>query len=92
VGARSVAIDSRGRIVAAGGPFLVARYRSTGRLDRSFSGNGRLITRAPQFDLAEAVGIDSRDRIVAAGYGRFPTGGHRDQDFAVARYVGYPRR
>jgi uncharacterized delta-60 repeat protein len=91
-GATPVAIDSRGRIVAAGGPFLLARYRSTGRLDRSFSGNGRVKTDAPHFDRSQDVAIDPRDRILAAGYGRFPHRGHYEEDFALARYVGYPRR
>jgi uncharacterized delta-60 repeat protein len=77
--ARSVAIDSHGRIIAAGETspsqrsidFAIARYRHSGRLDRSFSGNGKVVTDLGGFHLAKSVAIDSRDRIVVAGaYGR----------------------
>jgi uncharacterized delta-60 repeat protein len=80
----SVAIDSRGRIAAAGvarGEFALARYRPAGRLDPSFSGNGKVRT---QFrggtSGAQSIAIDSRDRIVAAG---------GNGNFALARYIGH---
>lgn len=92
--ANSVAIDSRGRIVAVGTTshslgsvnydFALARYRRDGRLDRSFSGNGKATTDFGRNDQAEAVVVDPQDRIVAAGVGR--------SDFALARYIGYRRR
>jgi uncharacterized delta-60 repeat protein len=84
--AHSVAIDSRGRIVAAGGygDFELARYHPNGTPDRSFSGNGKVTTRGRGWASASSVMIDSRDRIVAAGSGS----GH----FALARYIGYRRR
>jgi uncharacterized delta-60 repeat protein len=90
--ARAVAIDDRGRIVAAGLSyegkgrarrplFALARYRPSGRPDPSFSGDGRVVTRFPDVTgaKAEAVALDSKGRIVAAG-----AGGAR---FAVARYT-----
>jgi uncharacterized delta-60 repeat protein len=72
--ANSVAIDSRGRIVAAGfgqheGRYLfaLARYAPNGGLDGSFSHNGKATTRFGGGAFANAVGIDGRGRIVAAG-------------------------
>ena len=88
----AVAIDSRGRIVAAGafGPapgkhvplerFALARYKPNGDLDPSFGAGGKVTTDFPGggFTKANAVAIDSRGRVVAAGV----AGG----DFALARY------
>jgi uncharacterized delta-60 repeat protein len=86
-GARSVAIDGR-RLVVAGfnsRGFALARYRRDGSRNRSFSHNGKLTTDfGSRNDGANSVAIDSRQAIVAAGYGR----GH----FALARYIGGPRR
>jgi uncharacterized delta-60 repeat protein len=74
--ADAVAIDFHKRIVAAGAAadnslFGVARYRRSGRLDHSFSGNGKLTTEFPGsgivFQWASSVAVDSRGRIVAAG-------------------------
>jgi uncharacterized delta-60 repeat protein len=80
----SVAIDSQGRIVAAGGvgdDFALARYRPSGTLDTSFSGNGNVRTHFRSGGSgARSVAIDSRDRVVAAGSG--------NGNFALARYVG----
>ena len=83
--AHAVAIDSHGRIVAVGGEedFRVARYGRSGRLDRSFSGDGKVTTHLA-FAQADSVAIDSRDRIVAAG----SNSGH----FELVRYLGYGRR
>ncbi|MGH2965969.1 MAG: hypothetical protein ACRDMH_11390 [Solirubrobacterales bacterium] len=80
--AHAVAIDSRGRIVAAGGygQFQLARYHPNGTIDRSFSRNGKVRTGSGS-GYANAVAIDSRDRIVAAGSGS----GH----FRLMRFVGY---
>jgi uncharacterized delta-60 repeat protein len=73
--AHAVAIDDRGRFVAVGGAherqgdFALARYKGNGKLDRSFSGDGRVTT---DFfggtDSARSVATDSHGRIVAAGY------------------------
>ena len=75
--AADVAMDAKHRIVAAGSAqyfhvFAIARYRPGGRLDRSFSGNGKKTTRfsgGPGYvvSYARSVAIDSRGRIVAAG-------------------------
>ncbi len=75
--ASAVVIDSKHRIVAAGpaadqGLFGLARYRQSGRLDHSFSGNGKVKTRfsgGPGFitNFATSVAIDSQGRIIAAG-------------------------
>jgi uncharacterized delta-60 repeat protein len=79
----SIAIDGRGRIVAAGAAanhaFALARYKPNGHLDRSFSNNGKV--RGPLRDNAGAgfVGIDSRRRIVAVGGGGV-------RSFLIARY------
>jgi uncharacterized delta-60 repeat protein len=86
--AESVAIDSQGRIVAAGGTnggFALARYHADGSLDPSFGDDGRVTTEFA-YGNADDVAIDSAGRIVAAGYR--PTGdGSEDRSvFAVARY------
>jgi uncharacterized delta-60 repeat protein len=101
--ANSVAIDSRGRIVAAGGGpqvpnFALARYGPTGRLDRSFGHRGRVL---PGFgrSTARSVAIDSRGRIVAAGGGkgkfalaRLKPSGRLDRSFGSGGKVSTPRR
>jgi uncharacterized delta-60 repeat protein len=75
----SVALDARGRIVAAGydqfrghhgnrrAAFAVARYGRGGKLDDSFSHDGTVKTQVGQFAFAAGVVIDSRGRIVAGG-------------------------
>lgn len=88
--AASVAIDRRGRIVAAGYThrrdatrvFAVARYRSDGSLDRSFSGNGKTRTSFNGLAYANSAAIDSENRIVAAGVGKRS----KNYVFALARY------
>jgi uncharacterized delta-60 repeat protein len=68
----SIAIGSNGRIVAAGSVeghgFGLARFRANGRLDPTFSGDGRTTL---NFDTdgvgASAVGIDHEGRIVIGG-------------------------
>jgi uncharacterized delta-60 repeat protein len=86
--ARSVAIDSRGRIVAVGGigshDFALARYRRDGSLDRSFSGNGKAsgpfaFPHRRHAGLVLAGAIDFRDRIVVAG---------GESHFLLARFIG----
>jgi uncharacterized delta-60 repeat protein len=94
-GAYSMAIDSRGRIVAAGlteplsGPqdVALARYESDGTLDPSFGSGGKVVTDFGGEDQANSIAIDSQDRIVAAVYSP-PQGAGRHflGNFAVARY------
>jgi uncharacterized delta-60 repeat protein len=84
-GARDVAIQADGRIVAVGtsdlGEFALARYDIDGKLDPTFDGDGRVTTAltATGFDAANGVAIDADQRIVVAG-----TGGNGS--FALARY------
>lgn len=72
--ARSVALDSRGRIVASGvagtenGDFAVARWKRDGRLDPTFGGDGKVRTDLGGDDYARSMAIDSKDRVVQAGY------------------------
>jgi uncharacterized delta-60 repeat protein len=77
--ATSLALDSRGRIVAAGydafhghqggrrAAVAVARFDRGGALDDSFSRNGKVKTQVKKFDFGKGVAIDSRGRIVVAG-------------------------
>jgi uncharacterized delta-60 repeat protein len=90
--ANSVAIDSRGRIVAAGYSasgntqgFALARYKLDGQLDPSFGTGGTVTTPMTQPGLggpANSVAIDARGRIVVAGYSPHGSRGN----FALARY------
>jgi uncharacterized delta-60 repeat protein len=90
--ANGVAIDSAGRIVAAGvshsfsrGDYraAIARYRSDGSLDPTFSGDGKLLLGSPSGELrALAVVVDGQDRIVTAG-DSFDVNGH--PQFTVIR-------
>jgi uncharacterized delta-60 repeat protein len=87
-GAMSVAIQSDGRIVAAGAAFnpitqldfAVARYNPDGSLDASFHGDGRVTTPISlvNFDAATSVAIHADGRIVALGFSGF--------DAALVRY------
>jgi uncharacterized delta-60 repeat protein len=90
--AEGVAIQDNGRIVAAGVAsdpdfaFALARYTPDGRLDTSFSGNGKVRTNfTPQIDWAKDVAIQENGGIVAAGFAE--TGRPFDPRFAVARYL-----
>jgi uncharacterized delta-60 repeat protein len=86
--ATSVAIQSDGRTVVAGGmhrnvsieaDFALARYTLDGRLDRTFSGNGRARTDfGARFDEALGVAIQADGKIVVVG--------RASDDIAVARY------
>jgi uncharacterized delta-60 repeat protein len=92
-----VSIAPDGRIVAVGfvqkggdgqdsSHFAVARYLPDGRLDQSFSGDGRAtVDFGYGNDIAYAVANQSRGRIVVAGQGtrnRYRT----EDDFAFARF------
>ncbi len=93
-GAYAIAVQPDGKIVAVGfsspavGPsidFALVRYESTGRVDRQFGDNGRVLTDfggTGSTDQASGVAIDSLGRIVVAGY----TSSNAGFDFAVARY------
>jgi uncharacterized delta-60 repeat protein len=88
----AVALQPNRKIVVAGSSgsggdtganFALARYRQNGALDRSFGGDGVVITqfRRHVSDEATAVAIQSDGRIVAAGHS-----GSSFPEFALARY------
>ena len=72
-----------GKIVVVGGTswgydFALARYRRNGRLDRTFSGDGKLRTDF-KFDYAYAAAVDGSGRLVVSGYS--------SEAMATARYL-----
>jgi uncharacterized delta-60 repeat protein len=93
--AHGVAIQSDGKIVAAGfavcqpcaGPtephdFALARYNTDGSLDSTFDGDGKVTTDfAANVDEAFAVAIQADGKIVAGGSASIS-----GADFALARY------
>jgi uncharacterized delta-60 repeat protein len=87
--ADAVAIQSDGKIVVAGiqgcrGSFALARYLPNGKLDPSFGGDGKVVTRfrsGKRYSESFSVVIQPDGRIIAAGLccgARF---------FALARYL-----
>jgi uncharacterized delta-60 repeat protein len=84
-GARAVALQADGKIVAVGGggdhDFVLARYNPNGSLDTSFSGDGKQIIDWGGLDWARGVAIQADGKIVVVG-----RGGPRPRDFALARY------
>ena len=86
----SVAIQSDGKIVAAGysdngsnRDFALTRYNSNGSLDTTFDGDGKVTTDFGSIDTALSVAIQSDGKIVVAGYsGNTPF----NWDFALTRY------
>jgi uncharacterized delta-60 repeat protein len=92
-GASRVAIQGDGKIVVAGvsgygGPnakFALIRYGAHGRLDASFSGDGKLVTDfTAHADYATGLAIQADGKIVAAG---IAGEGESNPKFAVARYL-----
>ena len=86
--ARSVAIQSDGKIVAAGdetsnGDIALVRYNTDGTLDTNFDSDGKVTTDIGIGDNAYSVAIQSDGKIVAAGF-TYPGGG--PADFALVRY------
>lgn len=87
----SIAIQKNGKIVLAGvspntpgfGDFALARYNPNGTLDKTFNGNGKVITDFGSVDEARAVAIQKDGKIVASGP---TTATHRSVDFGLARY------
>ena len=90
--AQSVAIQSDGKIVAAGyseypyrdyrASFALARYTADGSLDNSFSDDGMQITGFGRTDRASSVAIQNDGKILVAGYAR----NESNKNFALARY------
>jgi uncharacterized delta-60 repeat protein len=84
--AGAAAFQSDGRIVVAGAAssrFLLARYTPDGGVDRSFGGNGSVMTTLGEVPEARAVAIQKDGKVVAAGYA--VRGG--SDSFALARYT-----
>jgi uncharacterized delta-60 repeat protein len=102
--AEAIAIDTAGRIVAAGqsipgsahGSALLARFTGSGAIDRTFGVGGfiQLDYRSPaNYDDATALGIDDRGRYVIAGHsysGLFD--GLNDRMGAARFTIEYPAR
>jgi uncharacterized delta-60 repeat protein len=87
--AYSVAVQSNGKIVAAGyasngsPAFALARYNINGALDSSFGGTGKVTTSFGGLeDIAHAISLQSDGKIVAAGHLSNGPG----YAFALARY------
>ena len=88
--ATSIAIQSDGKIIAAGNSyngsdndFAVVRYNSNGSLDNTFGTNGIVITSVgDSSDYANSIAIQSDGKIIAAGN----SFNGSDDDFAVVRY------
>jgi len=96
-GANAVAIQSDGKIVAAGTTFIsnavfdtpldfaLARYAGNGTPDPTFGAGGKIITDFfGSSDSANAVAIQSDGKIISAGSAAIPFVGI---DFALARYT-----
>jgi uncharacterized delta-60 repeat protein len=92
--AESVAIQSDGKIVAAGyssnggnNDFALVRYNTDGSLDTSFDSDGKVTTAiGSASDFARSVAIQSDGKIVVAGY----SDNGSNADFALVRYAGTP--
>jgi uncharacterized delta-60 repeat protein len=85
--AESVAVQSDGKIVAAGWTnvkdFAVVRYNTNGTLDTTFDTDGKLTTVVSNEEARlDAIAMQPNGQIVIVGYGGFDG----SDDFAVARY------
>ncbi|HEX4697540.1 MAG TPA: delta-60 repeat domain-containing protein [Candidatus Udaeobacter sp.] len=87
--ATSVALQSDGKIVAAGrtfaptnNDFAVARYNRDGKLDLSFNATGKATADFGKRDYAHSVAVQSDGKIVVAGDAEHGDG----RIFAVARF------
>ena len=84
--ARSVAIQSDGKVLAAGfafvGPqdpdFALVRYNADGSLDAGFGNGGKVLTNFGGQDIALAIAVQTNGKIILAGASGF--------DFGLARY------
>ena len=96
--ARSVAIQTDGKIIAAGGSggslvgnFTLVRYNTNGSLDTSFGSGGKVIT-ASTFGGINEIAIQTDGKIVAVGHGfsvvRYNTDGSLDASFGTGGIVG----
>jgi uncharacterized delta-60 repeat protein len=90
--AYAVALQSDGRIVAAGyirsmgNRFALARYNTNGTLDTSFGTGGIVTTQFSSIAFAYALAIQPDGKIIAAGNITIFTSQINNDDFALARY------
>jgi uncharacterized delta-60 repeat protein len=81
--AKSIAIQSDGKIVAMGSNFNVARFNTNGSLDNSFSKDGKQTTDFDgQTGSSNSLAIQSNGKIILSGY----TGAYSNYNFALVRY------
>ena len=88
-----IVLQSDGKIIIAGGSHnqlnvdvAVARYNSSGSLDTTFSGDGKVTTDlggGSGYEFGEALALQSDGKIVVAGSN---SNGNTSVNFAVARY------
>jgi uncharacterized delta-60 repeat protein len=88
--AKGVAIDSSGKIIAAGSAWIdgnddlaLVRYNADGTLDGSFGSGGKVTTNIGAAEVVNAVALDGVGRIVVAGN----TYGGGNSRSLVARYT-----
>lgn len=96
--ANAVAIQSDGKIVAAGSSFssaktvedfVVARYTANGSLDKKFGKNGKITTDFfRNVDSINALAIQPDGNILVAGFAQLAGNGGNPRVFALARYTG----
>ena len=90
-----LALAAGGRIIAAGitdhktFDFIVAVYRDDGSPDPGFGVNGKVTTSFALHDVGNAIALAADGSIVVAGSALF-FNQVVGQDFAVARYEGFP--
>ena len=94
-GISSVAIQSDGKIIAAGESnatgsitaFTIIRYNPDGSLDTSFNGTGKVFTSlGNSYSGAQELAIQTDGKIVVAGYSAGTLGNLTVGDFALVRY------
>jgi len=91
-GVSDIVLQPDGKIVVVGysltlggGKSLLARYTSTGKLDKTFSGDGiAMIPSTTAISEATSVALTSKGRIVVAGH---VAGGATGDDMAVLRFT-----
>ena len=90
--AYGLALQADGKIVVAGSAregngdamFALARYDTSGHLDRTFGDNGKLVTNfTPKGDTAFAVAVQPDGKVVAAGRAGYGS----NSSMALARYL-----
>jgi uncharacterized delta-60 repeat protein len=95
--ARAIVLQPDGKLVVAGsagdifGPFALARYRTSGRLDPTFGSNGRLtFNMGGGEESADDVALQQDGRIVVSGWAGIPHEGGEGGigGLAVARVRG----